>query len=148
MENASKALLMAAGVLIGVLIMSLAVYLFVSFGATSADVHEKVRINQINKFNSQFTKYEGKEEVTIHDVISVAKLAKDLNTKNEYTNTDKNYIRVYLDNNIFETLTDNEYTNKIKYMLQNNSVNEKRYDCKITIDSASGFVNKVEFTEK
>ena len=32
MENASKALLMAAGVLIGVLILSLAVYLFENFG--------------------------------------------------------------------------------------------------------------------
>ena len=39
MENASKALIMAGGVLIGVLIISLAVYLFVSFGQTSAEIN-------------------------------------------------------------------------------------------------------------
>ena len=39
MENASKALLMAAGVLMGILIISLAVFLFVTFGATSAESH-------------------------------------------------------------------------------------------------------------
>jgi len=36
MENASKALLMAAGVLIGLLVLSLMVYLFASFASTSA----------------------------------------------------------------------------------------------------------------
>ena len=35
MENASKALIMAAGVLIGVLILSLAVFLFLDFCPTS-----------------------------------------------------------------------------------------------------------------
>ena len=39
MENASKALIMAGGVLIGVLVISLAVYLFVSFGQTSAEIN-------------------------------------------------------------------------------------------------------------
>ena len=39
MENASNALLIAGGVLIGVLILSLAVYLFADFGAKSADIN-------------------------------------------------------------------------------------------------------------
>ena len=60
MENASKALLMAAGVLIGVLIISLAVYLMSYFGGVSADIHKRQKANQINQFNSQFTAYEGK----------------------------------------------------------------------------------------
>ena len=41
MENASKALLMAAEVLIGLLILSLAVYLFADFGSTSAEINKK-----------------------------------------------------------------------------------------------------------
>ena len=44
MENASKALIMAAGVLIGILILSLAVYLFVSFGNTSRELHKQILI--------------------------------------------------------------------------------------------------------
>ena len=58
MENASKALIMAAGVLIGVLILSLAVYLFFDFASTSSELHEETRLNQVNEFNAQFTSYE------------------------------------------------------------------------------------------
>ena len=76
MENASKALLMAAGVLIGVLILSLAVYLFANFGTASAEIHKQKDMNEINKFNTQFTSYEGKE-CTVHDIVSVANLAKN-----------------------------------------------------------------------
>lgn len=79
MENASKALLMAAGVLIGVLILSLAVYLFATFGATSSELHRQNDANRVNEFNTQFTSYEGKQDITIYDVITVANLATENN---------------------------------------------------------------------
>ncbi len=69
MENASKALLMAAGVLIGIMVLSLAVYLFVTFGSTSAQMHQQKEQDQLNQFNSQFTSYEGKEDITIYDIV-------------------------------------------------------------------------------
>ena len=71
MENASKALLMAAGVLIGVLILSLAIYLFVSFGQTSAEINEKNRKQQIVQFNSQYTVYLGRDDITIYDIRTI-----------------------------------------------------------------------------
>ena len=43
MENASNALIIAGGVLIGVLILSLAVYLFADFGSTSAEINKKTQ---------------------------------------------------------------------------------------------------------
>ena len=76
MENASKALIMAAGVLIGIMILSLAVYLFATFGATSAELHGQVETSRITQFNTQFTSYEGRSDITIYDVISVVNLAK------------------------------------------------------------------------
>ena len=85
MENASKALLMAAGVLIGVLILSLAAYLFVYFGSTSQQIHEQNEENQINEFNSKFTSYVGKDNITIYDVITVANLATENNKKYEFS---------------------------------------------------------------
>lgn len=103
MENASKALLMAAGVLIGILIISLAVYLFVSFGSTSAELHKQNEEQQIAQFNSQFTSYEGKE-CTIYDVITVANLATENNKYYEFpkrtskTNGKDNYISVQINN--------------------------------------------------
>ena len=72
MENASKALVMAAGILIGVLIISLAVYLFVDFGTTSAKIHQQTEERQITELNSKFTSYERKNDLTIYDVVTVA----------------------------------------------------------------------------
>lgn len=84
MENASKALLMAAGVLIGMLILSLAIYLIISFGTTSAEFHEQNRRQQLDQFNSQFTSYVGKEGITIHDVVTIANLATETNIYYEF----------------------------------------------------------------
>lgn len=103
MENASKALLMAAGVLIGILIISLAVYLFVSFGSTSAKIHKQNDEQQIEQFNSQFISYEGKK-CTIYDVVTVANLATENNKYYEFnkrqtqTNGNDNYISVKVGN--------------------------------------------------
>ena len=99
MENASKALLMAAGVLVGILILTLAVYLFTTFGATSAELHDLNQQSQIDKFNIQFTQYEGKSDVTIYDVITVANLASDNNKYYGLVNPDENnyYIRLHLE---------------------------------------------------
>ena len=58
MENASNALIIAGGVLIGVLILSLAVYLFADFGSTSAEINKKTQEQQLVQFNSKFTTYE------------------------------------------------------------------------------------------
>lgn len=92
MENASKALIMAAGVLIGIMILSLAVYLFATFGATSAELHGQVETSRITQFNTQFTSYEGRSDITIYDVISVVNLAKNNNENYELTDsTDSNY---------------------------------------------------------
>lgn len=79
MENASKALMMAAGVLIGIMILSLAVYLFANFGSASAEAHRQNEENQLAQFNAQFTTYQYRTDVTIHDVITVANLARSNN---------------------------------------------------------------------
>lgn len=81
MENASKALLMAAGVLMGILVLSLAVFLFSDFGSTSSQIRSDIISNQLTQFNTQFTIYDGRDDITIYDIISVANLAKE-NNKN------------------------------------------------------------------
>lgn len=125
MENASKALLMAAGVLIGLMIISLAVLLFNSFGGTSATIHQNIETQQIEQFNSQFTVYNGKDNVTIYDIISMANLATQNNKQYEFHkgegNDKNNYINIRLQGESIEygvetsskTQEDN-YNEKIK----------------------------------
>lgn len=87
MENASKALLMAAEVLIGVLILSLAVYLYVSFGTTAAEVNEQNTQKQLVQFNTQFTVYQDRNDLTIYDIITATNLAKESNDDYYGTNS-------------------------------------------------------------
>ncbi len=170
MENASKALLMAAGVLIGMLILSLAVYLFVSFGSTSAELHKQQEEQQITQFNSQFTSYEGKKGLTIYDVVTVANLATETNVYYEFqkrtniptTDSKDNYISVVLQNTAIEK--GYAYNGNIDYNdLINNDLGNMQiktdengneyqalieYTCKVTISPTTQRVYKVTFTKK
>ena len=109
MENASKALLMAGGVLLGIMILSLAVYLFSNFGSTSSTIHENIETNQISQFNSQLMQYDGNQTVTMYHVVSMARLATQNNQNYEFAHrapaevTDKDmYISVICQNSSIE----------------------------------------------
>ena len=90
MENASNALLIAAGVLIGIMVLSIAVFLFADFSSTSRDVQASITANQLQEFNAQFNIYANRNDLTIYDVISIANLAKQNNEQ-------------YSASNVFET---------------------------------------------
>lgn len=98
MENASKALLMASGVLIGILILSLAVYLFTSFGADSRRIQQQIDTNQLIQYNAQYTIYSGRKDITIYEIISTANLATENNNYyKDYTDTENTHkVEVYL----------------------------------------------------
>ena len=93
MENASKALMMAGGVLIGVLIISLAVYLFADFGSRSASINAQNTEKQLAAFNSKFTSYQdfkdkdGNWQITIYNIITLKGYATENN--NNYEDTEE-----------------------------------------------------------
>ncbi len=164
MENASKALLIAAGVLLGLMILSLAVFLFMNFGGTSAQIHDSVEQDQINNFNSQFTQYEGKTDVTIYDAVSLANLATqnnqeyELTKRNSVTDGKDNYISVVLDGTCIEGGANsntqdlaNANNNRIKQQVDNylkNNVNMPLYNVKVSLSTETGRVYQVIFTKK
>lgn len=82
MENASKALIMAAGVLIGILMLSLMIYLFIDFGQKSKDIHDQITANQLTQFNAQFNIYSDRDDITIYEIVTVARLAHENNITN------------------------------------------------------------------
>lgn len=161
MENASKALLMAAGVLIGVLILSLAVFLFVNFGGTSARIHDTVQKKQLAKFNTQFTNYETKESVTIYDIVSVSNLATENNRENQLqkktasTNGIDNYITVKLkgrcieggENTDIKQLEDDYNKKIIEDINRQNNGELKKYKAKTYVSTETGRVYLIEFSE-
>lgn len=163
MENASKALLMAAGVLIGLLVLSLAVYLFATFGATSAELHKQNDADRINQFNTQFTQYEAKNDVTIYDIVTVANLAKENNTEYELTSqTDGNFFVTVNATGIgsggsethLEKMSDEDMQNllrnepQVSYTDEDGSTYQAlpTYKCSVTINPNTERVSVVQFT--
>ncbi len=166
MENASKALLMAAGVLIGIMVLSLAVYLFVTFGSTSAQMHQQKEQDQLNQFNSQFTSYEGKEDITIYDIVTVANLATENNKYYEFDTmdpsseeTNNNYIWVEIYRESYGGIYSYGKEKSIKYIkgqyekliseelrkIDKDHLKLPTYKCKTSINSITGRVYMVRF---
>lgn len=139
MENATNALLMAGGVLIGILILSLAVYLFTTFGGTASKVNEQNIQVQLTQFNEKFTKYEGISTNTIYDVITVAGLARENNLY--YDNNSDYLIQVFMGSTRLDNSTQlNNRGNLIDSNLDNS------YNCTVSYNS-SGRVSEVRFTK-
>lgn len=74
MENASKALLMAAGILVGVLILALMLTLFFSSKELTSSYDKRKQTEAVQQFNVNFTKYLG-QDLTIHQVITITNFA-------------------------------------------------------------------------
>ena len=165
MENASKALIMAAEVLIGVMIISIGVYLFNVFSKYSAENTKKMEDTQIAEFNNQFLKFyggrtnnEGKQEdikCTIYDIVSLANLAKENNmqyglTSEKGYSSNTRYIQIDIKNkkNI-EKLTSDDLVNLIKDNSSKKIENEIKYYkctvCNISVDTQR--VNYMKFEE-
>lgn len=80
MENASKALEMAAGVLLGVLIMSLVAYFFTSISSWPEQQDDQKKSEQTAKFNLEYEVYD-KKGMYGADVISCLTKAENNNEK-------------------------------------------------------------------
>lgn len=155
MENASKALLMAASVLVGVLLISIGVYLFTVFGNSGAEFADKITQSQISKFNAQFTKYEDNETCRIHDIISVANLAKSNNAEYDADSIGVYYIKVEITNiskegKNLENLT-TEKANELlqKYALKDTDDGKKEpqyFKCtEVNVNSLTKRVDSIKF---
>lgn len=144
MENASKALLMVATVLVGVLILSIGVYLFSIFGDFSSETAKQIEEKKISEFNAQFYKYLGQKECRAHDIVTVANLANENNKNNEYTDSDRNtgayYIKVIVDGESYEGKTNDIYMQ----FLKDNPVTN--FECtKVEINNNTKLVKSITF---
>ena len=168
MENASKALIMAAEVLLGVMIISIGVALFTSFSEFGRSTFEKVEEAKIAEWNNNYLKYygqiivteNGKEEVqpilvTAHEIVTLANHANQNNIKRELQdqsryNENTYYVQVKVDeiNNLEKQSEDSK-----NQFLKNNSLtatNEvKYYTCtNVKISTVTKRVMYIEFEER
>lgn len=155
MENATKALLIAAGVLIGVLILSVGVTLYTSLGSYIDSYQKEIDERAIQKFNEQFTRYINVEDgsadtkftLTIQDIVTVASIAYQNNQKyqlEKYEN-DNYYVTVKIlgEGNVEEAINENA----AKLLKE---LTEKKYKCTINdvkVNQKTGRVYEINFSE-
>ncbi len=125
MENASKALLMAGGVLIAILIISVLVITFQKTGNVSKSYDKTLNQEEITKFNSNFTKYLG-QELTIHEVVTICNFAYNNGTHKVKVNNQLN--NPFTSDNIKDNLE-----NTYKLIIPNNAYNTNGYITNVQI---------------
>ena len=137
MENASKALIMAGSVLIAVMIIGLIVITKGSFRSVTETYTTIMSKQQIQKINKEFTIYQGRTDIKVHEIITLQNFADD------YSETYGITIRVEPDISI-----DNiEYVNETIYGGENKKT-LKRYQCQnIEYNNATGLVSEIIFIE-
>ena len=103
MENALKMLYMAAGVLVGIAIISIFAYLFNSGAALGESYIEKQSKEQLQLYNSKFEHYNkdcsNPENInTIMDMITVTNLAINVNQESDFYSENTVRIKISIGN--------------------------------------------------
>ena len=160
MENASNALLMAAGVLVGILLITTIVVSFNGASELAKTYDGKIAKDSLQAFNNNFEKFTMSNS-RLQDIITLANFVIDFNAKNEFEENDSNYIHLSLmvSNGREEKLDKKTSKQLVEYMKakgNNFKMNEdnteelvgeyQEYIVKlIEYNSLSGKVNKIVF---
>lgn len=96
MENASKALLMTASILVGVILLSLGIYLVNSFRNFSQTYSESIETHKMEQFNSQFTAFSTRKNISMHEILTLTNFANEFNFINNLEPDDNQFIKVYV----------------------------------------------------
>lgn len=173
MENGAKALIMAASVLLGVMIISVGVALFNSFAGSGSSIMSEIEKTQIAEFNTQFLKYygktteenekTGKEEIvpiklTAHDVVTLANLAEKNNIEydvQEQAGKSQNSYYVQVDVNKYKNFEKTLESVRTDFIQNNNMINNSNgeltvkyyYIKNVEISKITGRVIYVEIYE-
>ena len=97
MENASKALIIAGEILIGILILSLASYMIIQFGNFSKNMNEQMSATEIRSFNVKFTNFSGRSNISMQEIATIVNFAKQSNNKYNVSPGDAYYVDVKID---------------------------------------------------
>lgn len=142
MENASKALIMAAEILFGVILLTIFVVAFSAWKNMSDGINENIELTKVQEFNSKFEVYMDKE-LTAYDIVTIVNMVNEFNYPDVYDNKDdvekieiipKKYL--------------NDITNDTSEFIKNN--NEKRYkitQIKYNEQTAKRFVKEIHIRE-
>lgn len=103
MENASKAIIIAGSVLIGVMILTMFVYVFRAAANTNKSYDDRQAKKQLEAYNAQFEIY-NKYNNTITELLTAINLAYDTNVSCDYDPQNTVFITIKIDDNHYYNL--------------------------------------------
>lgn len=133
MENATNGLLMAGSVLIGVIVISLFVYLITTMGGITKNFQEEMDLTSVQKFNEQFEKYIGRTDINTHEMLTIYNLCEAINNENG-----EEVIK-------FKGITIQDLEDKTQFLSS-----EKIYQCKpedVQYSNETGKILSIQFKE-
>lgn len=99
MENASKALLIAAGIMIGLIVITMVIYAHGQISSYYASKEQTIASEQLAEFNKQFIGY-NRDDVRGSNIISLVNKIIDYNVEDmNYSNEQKIEISIIIPNN-------------------------------------------------
>ena len=117
MENATKALLIAGGVLLAIIIISAGLALYITFSRGLKDYSSQPEMADLQQINARFEKYRGRNDITAQDIITIYNYVKENQNKIPYS------ISVKVNN---MELNFESYEKELKYIQENQ---EKKFVC-------------------
>ncbi len=144
MENASKALLIAGGMLITILILSLMTYIFSNIARNANSVYKDLDETSISEFNQVFLNFDGKGTTTdedalkTQDVITIVNYARNNNKYNKMPVV----VKVLVDEEDWTNKSEQDLNEILKKDINNTP---KKYKCtEIKINEKSRLVEEVD----
>lgn len=153
MENATQALIIAGGILVAILILSIGVTIYNTHSKTAEAVATRWSTVELNKYNSSFQVYEARTDVTAQDIVSLVSLSQQRNGaiavkvrtttgsvkgNNNLTSWNKDKLNQFLSDHILTTVKSGDSTvNKNTFSYVTDSI---KYD-------AEGKICEIAFKE-
>ncbi len=139
MENASKALLMAGGILIALLIIGSLVLLFANLQDYQNKTDISSKQSQIAEFNNQFEPY-NKKDLTLMELKSIYNKIISNNTKHPEYKIESNIITA--GNTVYPNISASFIE------IDEQDKQNKRFECiKIEYNNADGRISKMDFRD-
>lgn len=135
MENASKALIIAGGILIVILVLTLFAYINTKMGSGTHNLYSRLEDHDITEFNQKFLNYDGNKNLKIQDVVTLINTANNANKNNNIGAQ----VSVLVNNASYL----DKSTDELNKLLMNNA--DKTYTCNVIVTGK--IVSRVEITE-
>ncbi len=148
MENASKALLIAGEVLIGLIVLSIFAFAFQKAYEFAETIQDRATQQKIVAFNTQYTKYATGTSRYIYSEDVVTLIEQVINWNNT-TAIDSEKIELRVEDEtgheIYSTYNRTEFLDEYKLRGDPSHAEEKefRFSCNVEVNSSSGRVDKI-----